>query len=343
MVQLTKSIIPQNKAFATSQRGSGTPTEAGGFYKSRGPGLGYPGLAFRISALENDGDGVPGAGRGDYKEYVDKSHPELSGKPWPECASWALGGECESGHQFWKVIMCGKEWCPDCGEDGSWIHKRREARWLPKIQQLESYGYYVIEWPIESRGKLRSKEALSRAGKQVKGAFKTLGYDRGLRRWHWFGDDNPGDRGWNPHLNLIVPGRYLPETELERVKAYLRYVLHEPDLIVHYSYRQTVPEMLHGLRYITRATFWDKGWDPAMVEVVDGFHNSQTWGRWDGPRLWGLDDDRELTDLEQGTCPICGEPITWDSKPMPIIWLALLDDMSLLKEIKGGYFYQDSS
>jgi len=95
--------------------------------------------------------------------------------------------------------MCGKEWCPDCGADGSWIHNRRIARWLPDVQQLDGYGYWVLEWPVDSRGNLRSKQELSQMGKRAKGAMVAMGYPEGLRRWHWFGDEDPAGYGWNPH------------------------------------------------------------------------------------------------------------------------------------------------
>ncbi|GAI73676.1 unnamed protein product, partial [marine sediment metagenome] len=55
---------------------------------------------------------------------------------------WFIAGECENGHRFAKELVCGKEWCSVCGEDGSTAHMRRFARWLPKAQQLEVMGYF---------------------------------------------------------------------------------------------------------------------------------------------------------------------------------------------------------
>lgn len=293
-----------------------------------------------VSSANENIAGQAAAVAGSYNEYVDKSHPELEGQPWPACAKWALGGQCSNGHQFWRILLCGKEWCPDCGQDSSWIHNRRVARWLPKAQQLDGFGYWVVEWPVASRDGLRSKAALSEAGKRVKGAFVALGYDEGLRRWHWFGDENPEEYGWNPHLNIITRGKYIEKGNLERMKGYLRYVLGEPDLIVNYHYRKTPGEMMHSLQYITRATFKNKSWDPQIVGVVEGFHNAQTWGNWHGPQLWSLDEHRGVSELEQGRCPICGEPIRWDSKPVEVSWLRRLEEMGLLADQGAGYFYQ---
>ena len=104
------------------------------------------------------------------------------------CSKWAVIGQCAEGHTVAKEILCGREWCPVCGEEWSKAHQRRFARWLPKAQQIAKMGYFVIEWPDASRSKLKTKRELSDMGKLVKSYFVELGYKRGLRRWHWFGD-----------------------------------------------------------------------------------------------------------------------------------------------------------
>ncbi|GAI94550.1 unnamed protein product, partial [marine sediment metagenome] len=77
---------------------------------------------------------------------------------------------------------------------------------------MEQLGYFVIEWPLASRFRLRSKAALEDAGKMVKqvlsGEFeisrrrqrgerisrqrkediRAAWFPEGLRRWHFFGD-----------------------------------------------------------------------------------------------------------------------------------------------------------
>jgi len=279
------------------------------------------------------------ARRGDYKEYYDKSQNQERVITESECAKWAMSGRCESGHIFLKKLNCGIEWCPWCGQENSWIHERRIGRWLPKLQKMKSVGYFVIELPLESRAKLRSKEALEDFGKEAKRIFKTrLDYDRGLRRWHFFGDDNPEVRGYNPHLNILVDGGYLSYDRLEFVKSVLRSELNEPDLIVHYEYRATIPEMMHSLRYVTRATFLDYCWDPELAEAIRGFKNQQVWGNWKKyETLWTLDsDDRTeaVAKLESGLCPCCGKPIVWDKG----VVTSLMIDVCNAVDIGGGYY-----
>jgi len=128
------------------------------------------------------------------------------------CPSSAIFGWDTNGHNYAKELYCGLEYCPDCGQKDSVPHKRRFARWLPKVQTLKSAGYFVIEFPLSIRHLYHSKAALERAGKLathvLKGDYeikqrRTSGevlhkgevgrvhrrwFAQGLRRWHYFGD-----------------------------------------------------------------------------------------------------------------------------------------------------------
>lgn len=264
-----------------------------------------------------------------YSESLDKS--QESGNAYV-CGAWVVQGTCPSGHRYAKKIRCGREWCSDCGADGSHQHQVRISRWLPKVRKMESVAYLVIEWPTVSRRKLRTKAAISETGRRVKGAMVALGYSRGLRRWHWFGQD--GVNGYNPHLNLLLDGGFLSPVALERVKMYLRTVLDEPNLIVHYSYRVTPAEKWHSLKYITRSTFLEQSWDPEMADRLFGCHTTSSWGKWDAPDVWDVTDlggqadgadepdgaagdtlhVAEVESLHAGCCPACGDTLTWTRK-----------------------------
>ena len=205
-----ETVISETLIYAQEADGDGRPGVGGG----RNPGGG--GRRAPLISQEAPGEALvksfsstdvllsfpqlqPGSAAPLYKDYVDTSSKmdfdwpktdadRLEGRPWPGCAKWVLPGQCENGHRFARVLLCGQEWCLECGRDWSWIHQRRFARWLPKAMQIKNMGYWVIEWPLASRCKLRSKLPLSDMGKRVKGAFQALGYARGLRRWHFFGD-----------------------------------------------------------------------------------------------------------------------------------------------------------
>ena len=182
-----------------------------------------------------------GGGRGakppasSYKDSLAKSAtvvvPVANPVAKSACGGWAVVSECSTGkHHFAKKLLCGKEWCGPCGEDNSGAHKRRQARILPKLQQVRRLGYLVIEWPEWARhigqggispdldggehvaGWVYSKVDLRAttnmvvevlAGKRCGRRGRVGGYfGRGIHRWHWFGDELPGK--WNPHLNVLV-------------------------------------------------------------------------------------------------------------------------------------------
>ena len=309
------------------------------------------------------GEGSPGV-VAPYKDYY--ANPATPEKP--ACGKWAVLAQCSSGkHHFAKKILCGKEWCPVCGENGSAVHKRRQARLLPKVQQLSQLGYWVIEWPEVYRhigrrglhsdpddvvGWCYNKKDLRDtttaivdvlAGKRMGRRGRVGGYfDRGIPRWHWFGDKLPGK--WNPHENVLVDGGHLEPERLEQIKADLRAALNCPDLIVHYSYCRTPGEMVQKVRYVTRATFRNYDWDPYMAEELWRFRNTRWWGKWDAEPVWELTqaeaEGEDIASLElvsrlkDGKCPDCGLPLKVTGHNhktgKPVMWSRPVDSTYLL-------------
>ncbi len=129
-----------------------------------------------------------------------------------KCPENWLHGSTSAGERFAKELYCGSEWCPVCGKKGSVSHNRRFEAWLPKAQQCKQLGLMVIEFPLSSRNKPRSKKALGEYGKLavevLTGSYeaksrrrngetllhgevaeiKARHFSRGMRRWHYFGD-----------------------------------------------------------------------------------------------------------------------------------------------------------
>lgn len=286
----------------------------------------------------------------------------LHHSPAKYCGTLASLAECEGGHHFAKRRYCGQEWCPICGKHRSAAHNRRISRLLPKVQQIRSMGYLVIEFPEWARfvghagfspdpirGWCRSRADLRAtvsdivevlAGKRCGRKGRINGFfERGLARWHWFGDKIPGK--WNPHLNVLVDGEYIEPDKLEEIKAALRGKLNIPDLIVHYSYCDTPGQMFQKVEYITRATFTNADWSPYMVHELWNFRNTRWWGKWQDASVWyveHIDADTtglaECEHLAEGVCPDCGaelktlyrgkggRPVKW-TKPV------MVDEMRL--------------
>lgn len=280
--------------------------------------------------------------------YKDVSAKKFSLDPavW-ECGSFGLHGQCSEGHVYVKKMVCGREWCPECGSLKSAMHMRRYSRWIPKAQRASELGYWVIEFPYVVRPLVRSKKVWSLIGKTVADVLQEQGFADGLRRWHWFGTVKPGRSAvWNPHLNVLTRSGHLPPARLEVVKDALRQALRQvldwpegaAEAIINYSVRTGVVKILHCLRYVTRATFLDADWDPDMAQELYKFRNSWSFGKWRGEEVWGLETQedseklREVVELEKGLCPCCGKPIYWASRPMRMSRFGPLDDLG------GGYF-----
>lgn len=298
-----------------------------------------------------------------YLEPIAKSSPKL-GEPFA-CPGWAVVGECEGGHRWGKELLCGREWCPTCGAKWSSAHQRRFARLLPKAQQVRGMGYLVMTVPPEMRGfwnYFHSKWALRGAtdlalavvaGRKT-GRGRVGGYwGRGVARWHWFGEKHPGK--WHPHLNILVdcgegfvgkgrccktPG-WVPGCVLVDLRGKLAEAWCLPRLPdIYYEYRDTRAKMVHSLKYITRSSFLEKGWDEEMADELYNFRNIRWWGKWKDPPAWGLDQVKgqgvdlvAVEHLESGECPECGKPLDW-SRPILRVWL----DIWGARPLGGGYY-----
>jgi rRNA maturation protein Nop10 len=252
--------------------------------------------------------------------------------------AWFVPGEDTTGHRFVKEVVCGKEWCPVCGADGSTAHNRRFARWLPKIQQMKTIGYFVFTIPEELRAKYRTKKALGQLGHDTQELLKSYGYRRGLRRYHWFGDKSTK---WHPHLNIMVDGGFISPQELEVIKTAYANILGVNMADVNYHYRTTPGQMVHTLKYVTRATFKNCEWDGEMTMELYNFRNNVAWGKWDDSPAWSLEDlhgkarkdvagldVHAIESLGSGVCPECGEPIKW-GHAMPMGLLDMVEKQSL--------------
>ena len=273
-----------------------------------------------------------------YNENKAKWEAVLHAGATLSCTIGYIGGQCASGHQFLKVLYCGKEWCHNCGEDGSPAHQRRIARWIPKVMQMTSVGYLVITIPVKVREQFNDRKRLTHFRTFVKRKLQRLGYSRGLIRYHSFGDceycegkgcarcrDTGAGTRYNPHLNILIDENYLDEIRWKQIILPLRQActnyfrqhfgrIPKKDLIgnVFYSYAGEQAHIMHKLKYVTRSTF--RVFNPKYAVTWTGFRTTSTWGNWDKPEAMPKND---LALLETGFCPVCAEakkgkqPIKW--------------------------------
>jgi len=279
------------------------------------------------------------------RSFFDDEEEYLLNKLTTKCPGYWIPGFDDTGNRYAMELFCGREWCPVCGKKNSKMHLRRFARLLPRAMQMPKIGYFVIEWELASRHKLRNKKAISRIGIKIRKEFKAMGYNRGLSRWHWFGEKT---NKYNPHLNVLVDGMFIPDSRLEGIKSRLKSLLNEPNLIVNYSYRKSPGEMVHTLKYITRPTFLDAHWDIPIALELRGFRNQSWWGsgNWSGELVWSLEDltgeakkevinmdYKAIESLQAGISPKTGGKITW-GKALPI---GILDNIPK-RDLGAGYY-----
>jgi len=255
-----------------------------------------------------------------------------------KCPKYWVHGTCSQGHKFAKLVYCGREWCPVCGLQKSVAHLRRIARWLPKAFQIKSLGYFVFTIPLELRPEYRTKAELSALMQKATRLLKTMGYDRGLSRLHYFGDKS---EVYNPHINILVDGGRITHTNLRKIKRAWASVLNTGrPVVVNYEYRTAPGGKYHILSYVTRATFINYSWNPKLAAELYNFRNTRYWGNWKDDAVWGLDkavkvDFDTLIKFEEKRCPVCGHSLKW-SKILPIELVGeQLADASLLAP---GYY-----
>jgi len=262
------------------------------------------------------------------------------------CAGWFVPGKCEHGHEYAREIVCGREWCVRCGEVGSEAHMRRYSRVVRKGQHMRAMGYFVFTIPKQRRQAYRTKAQLGQLMKamvhgdksqRIPGALRSLGFSRGVMRWHWFGDRSTT---WAPHLNVLVEAGRISPTRLAEVKAEWARVLGVDMAVVHYKWTKRPAVMMHRMRYITRATFRDIEWDRPMAAELHNFRNVRYWGMWDDEVKWECSGEPTVGvvgSLEHHECPSCGGHVTW-LEAMPIEWLQLRARYGSARPLGGGYW-----
>jgi len=256
------------------------------------------------------------------------------------CGGLAKIGQDEDENRISKRLVCGREWCKDCREIS---HRRRIARVLSRLFQIDCMGYDVITFPLEVRSMMRDPRVLAIIGKKARKEYRKMGYRKVFTRWHFFGEH--GEK-YHPHLNVLYDGGYLSDVQLAGHKDLIRRKLLPrsiakstgKDLVIHCDYTSDPKRKMHWIKYVTKASFRDVDWDEELASNLHGFHNGCFAGVWDGQPKWKLTGaDKKfnaLLPLAEGKHPISGKPIAWDKRPIP--WALVLMEEPV--DIGGGYY-----
>lgn len=219
---------------------------------------------------------------------------------------------------------------------------------------MQNIGYFVLTVPPEVRHRLRDPLELSSLGKAVTRLFKRRGFNRGMRRWHWFGERENGVSGipvFNPHLNVLVDGAFLESERIQSIQSGWTRIMRwrygfRGTVVSHYSYAVTPGQMYHRVRYVTRATFCDARWDGQAALMLTGFRNASTWGKWGKAKLWEPEsaDAAPAESQVRATVGLCpgdhkGQSILLDWKKGVVLPASRFRDWP---EIGSGYYCSDT-
>ena len=262
----------------------------------------------------------------------------------PICNKGFLKGICLDGHHFAKQLLCNKEYCLTCGAQWSYAHQRRYFRWLPKLKTMESVYYLVISPPRETWHLFKDKKKLNEFRKYIKRFMIYKGYEKGLIRWHWYGDckickgqdescskckGTGAGTEFYPHLNLLFDAEYINDLCTWKFKFAWKlkkmFGIDIKQCVVNGKFYNNEKQKFHKLRYVTRATF--RIYDAQIASLLYRYHTGTTWGNWKGKI-----DSNDIDKLEKSTCPLCDKPIEWVGMDMDKL------DHNSWSYMKAGYW-----
>lgn len=231
------------------------------------------------------------------------------------------------GNYFSRPVDCGREWCPECGQDDSRTHLQRIRRSWRAIK-VPVLGYWVFTIPDNLRGPFRTKDSWNWCFREVKKILQGIGIIRGVRRFHWYGDKSGYQ--FNPHINVlcdmspITENGYIPYAVILAVKArwrialekYMGINLYHREIVVDYSYKQKMPKRYHALRYVMRSTAVQGKADEWLKTELYRFNNVRWFGCW---------EDIPKDDPHPVLCPFCNLPDTlehiWVCAPVNPVYI----------------------
>jgi len=241
----------------------------------------------------------------------------------PDCSRGFIKGNCGC-KSYAKNIICGLEWCKDCGQDGSPQHQKRFNRWMPKARKLNKFGVLVVTLPEELRYKYQNKIKLSELRTALKNKLKKLGFEKGLMRWHLFGDcewckgkqcykckHTGAGNVFKPHLNIVIESGFIKDInttlidELKKfITAYWLKIFNKSFTnVINYHYAKRLTDRVHQVKYITRSTF--RIYDEEVAQDLKKYRMTTVWGTWKDIKI-----EKEEA-LDNNCCLECKTFIRW--------------------------------
>jgi uncharacterized OB-fold protein len=264
-------------------------------------------------------------GEGDFERQIKEI--EKLNSLWSEARNHKcgvfVGAKCKHcGTRVISRVPCKMEWCPYCGKEQSYFHLTYYYRILYYalimfLKNGKKLGYLVITTTPELRQRfLENPDEMHKFREDVKDKLKELGYDYGLWRWHFAGDEG---RTWYPHINILIPEGYMPEEKLEKFKRWIekKYGVK----VVNYEWTEDLGKIKHWARYIARPT-WN-------------LQNEADPEKFKGMRKYGIWGNKHFKDLEK---------ILTEAEVFFLALSVILDEIELkkaLRELEEGKIERD--
>ena len=232
------------------------------------------------------------------------------------CTPGFITGETSTKYLL-KMVTCGRDWCPDCGKLGSITHTRRVTSNFSRANEiLERFGslqYLIITIPAQIRAFFNSKESLNDFRTYWRRKLKREGYNCGVMRYHWAGEDG---YKYAPHINILAPGAFIPKNKLAKWRAELSVWFQNycksanlPKSNIYCSYTKDPNKAKHWVNYVFRATqtFFNK-WS---ADTIKGYRNTSPFGTWEKKEKDYTEEGRALKGFYQNTETGELEKIQW--------------------------------
>lgn len=224
-----------------------------------------------------------------FEQFLKRKSPKEEPDKIYRCTRKMIWGETQKNN-YYKLLVCGKEWCKDCGKMHSITHDRKIQAVFPKFKRLienenQAIGYLIVTIPKELRNFFRNPKALNDFRTYWRRKLKRFGANCGLIRYHWAGDDG---YHWHPHLNILFPSDWIELETLRQWRADLSkwfsdYCQTEKQLKanLYYSFTYEVGKLNHWVSYVTRPT--QIKYNPWNEKTIKGYRNTAPFGKFPEP------------------------------------------------------------
>jgi hypothetical protein len=235
-------------------------------------------LYSNLSGIESDYEGKG------LEKFISKSKAEPKDKRY-RCTPGMITGET-TGKYFFKMVTCGRDWCPDCGKIYSQTHSRRIVINIPRVKQIlqkSKLQYLIITIPAQLRINFNNKEALNDFRTYWRRKLKREGYKKGVMRYHWAGEDG---YIFKPHLNILMPGGWISKNMLAKWRAELAVWFQNycgtanlPKANIYTAYTSKEEKAKHWVSYVFRST--QVSFNKWSEKTIVGYRNTSVFGKFD--------------------------------------------------------------